>query len=307
MSCAGTRRALTPVTMKTLNYGIEIETVGINKAQAADAIQSVVGGVARPAGSGWEVEASDGRVWHAVPDGSLSGQANAEIVSPILRYEDLPTLQEVVRALRHAGGRTDATCGIHIHVDGARFDARATAHLVKIIAKQEVLIHAALGIQDHRLSRYCKPIDDAFLGRLEGQRPRTMAELTEAWYGHRDHRPSRYDQSRYRGVNLNSLFFRGTLEFRWFESTLHAGKVKAYVQLVLALAAKALRAKTTSAKRRKITSGTSKYDFRVFMLGLGLIGDEFKTARLHLMERLEGSAAWKGERRDRRPAESAES
>jgi hypothetical protein len=36
----------------------------------------------------------------------------------------------------------------------------------------------------------------------------------------------------------------------------------------------------------------------VFLLKLGLIGDEFKTARLHLMARLEGSAAWKGERRD---------
>ena len=31
---------------------------------------------------------------------------------------------------------------------------------------------------------------------------------------------------------------------------------------------------------------------------LGLIGDEFKTARLHLLARLNGSAAWKGERRD---------
>jgi hypothetical protein len=45
----------------------------------------------------------------------------------------------------------------------------------------------------------------------------------------------------------------------------------------------------------------------VFLLGLGLIGPEFKTARHHLLDHLGGSAAWKGERRDRRPAESAES
>ena len=38
---------------------------------------------------------------------------------------------------------------------------------------------------------------------------------------------------------------------------------------------------------------------------LGLIGEEFKTARLHLTKKLAGSAAWKGERRDRRPAASA--
>jgi hypothetical protein len=41
------------------------------------------------------------------------------------------------------------------------------------------------------------------------------------------------------------------------------------------------------------------------LLHLGLIGDEFKTARLHLTKKLAGSAAWKGERRDRRPAASA--
>jgi hypothetical protein len=43
----------------------------------------------------------------------------------------------------------------------------------------------------------------------------------------------------------------------------------------------------------------------VVLLHLGLIGDEFKTARLHPTKKLAGSAAWKGERRDRRSAEAA--
>lgn len=78
--------------------------------------------------------------------------------------------------------------------------------------------------------------------------------------------------------------------------------MKAYVQFVLALAAKALRAKAASSKRREFNVATAKYDWRVFLVShLGLIGDEFKTARLHLTKHLAGSAAWKGERRDRRP------
>ncbi len=81
--------------------------------------------------------------------------------------------------------------------------------------------------------------------------------------------------------------------------------MKAYVQLALALAAKALRAKTASSKRREFNPVTAKYDFRVFLLGLGMIGDEFKTARLHLTKKLAGSAAWKGERRDQRRVASA--
>ena len=109
--------------------------------------------------------------------------------------------------------------------------------------------------------------------------------------------------NRYHGVNLNSLFFRGTIEFRWFQGTIHAGEIKSYIQLVLAIAAKAISAKSSSSRRREFNAASARYDFRVFLLHLGMIGDEFKTARLHLMKRLGGSAAWKGERRDRAQGE----
>jgi hypothetical protein len=286
--------------MKTLRFGIEIETVGLDKEGAARAVATAIGGTARPAGGGWEAVAADGRAWRAVPDGSLSGYRSAEIVSPVLAWDDMERVQEVVRALHAAGARADASCGIHIHVDGSRFDAKELTSLAKIVHKQERLIEAALGIQSHRLSRYCRPIDAGFIERLERRPPRTVADVNAAWYGRQVHSPARYDQSRYHGVNLNSYFYRKTIEFRYFEGTTHAGKVKAYVQFCLALAAKALGAKSAQSRRREYNPATAKYDFRVFLLSLGLIGDEFKTARLHLLARLGGSAAWKGERRDRR-------
>jgi len=45
--------------------------------------------------------------------------------------------------------------------------------------------------------------------------------------------------------------------------------------------------------RRPHAEGTRahKYDFRVVLQHLGLIGDELKTARLHLTKKLAGSAA----------------
>ena len=58
-----------------------------------------------------------------------------------------------------------------------------------------------------------------------------MQEVSDAWYGYRNTSPQRYDQTRYHGLNLNSLFFRGTIELRYFKGTLHAGEVKAYLQL----------------------------------------------------------------------------
>lgn len=87
------------------------------------------------------------------------------------------------------------------------------------------------------------------------------------------------------------MFQKGTIEFRLFNSTTHAGKVKSYIQLCLAVSHQALSQR--SASRRKTQSANEKYTFRTWLLRLGLIGDEFKTARLHLLEHLEGCIAWK--------------
>jgi hypothetical protein len=293
--------------MRTLQFGIEIETVGINRHALALAIHNVVAGAPgsptmEPDGS-WRATDIQGRAWRVVRDGSLScGENSGEIVSPVLGYDDIELLQQIVRAVRAAGARADETTGIHIHVGARQFDAKSIANLVKTVHKQERLLEHALGVSERRLARYCRPIDPAFLERLEAHPPRTLQDVSAAWYGRHNANPSRYDSSRYHGLNLNSFFFRGTIEFRYFNGTLHAGAVKAYVQFVLALAAKALRAKTASSKRREFNVATAKYDWRVFLVShLRLIGDEFKTARLHLTKHLAGSAAWKGERRDRRP------
>jgi hypothetical protein len=286
--------------MRTLRFGIEIETVGQTRAAVCEAIRSVVGGTVRQGGGptcydAWEVVDATGRVWRAVADSSLSADhaRQAEVVSPILTYDDIPRLQEVVRAVRACGAHTDSTCGIHVHVDGARFDAKALRNLVKIVHKQEDLIEHALGVTAARQMRWCRGVDQGFLARIEARRPRTLTELNTAWYGHHNPAPQHYDYTRYRGLNLHSVWFRGTIEYRWFNGTLHAGKVKAYVQFALALAAKALTSRAASSRRRTYDPASAKYDFRCFLLGLGMIGDEFKTARLHLLDGLPGSAAWK--------------
>ena len=72
---------------------------------------------------------------------------------------------------------------------------------------------------------------------------------------------------------------------------MHAGKIKAYIQFCLAITAQALNQR--SASPAKTQSSNEKYTFRVWLLRLGMIGDEFKTARKHLLDHLEGCIAWK--------------
>lgn len=55
----------------------------------------------------------------------------------------------------------------------------------------------------------------------------------------------------------------------------------------------------SSASSRKTKSTNEKYTFRTLLLRLGLIGEEFKTARYHLLTELEGDIAFKNGRQER--------
>lgn len=267
----------TAAVMKSLRFGIEIETNGLR----VETITRILAGIEGCGG------------WKAVHDGSLSGGTySGEVVSPILTYGDLEKVQAIVRKLRENGATVDTSTGIHIHVDGSSFSAQQLLNLGNLISKEEKLIHAMLNIHANRL-RYCGTIDPNFVARLRSKRTINKEDVNAAWYGRHVSMPSRYDSSRYRGLNLNSYFYRGTIEFRYFNGTLHAGEVKAYIQFALALATKALTSKSVSKVTRVFDETNERYSARVLMHSLDLQGDEFKTARHHLSNHLRGPAQLK--------------
>lgn len=47
------------------------------------------------------------------------------------------------------------------------------------------------------------------------------------------------------------------------------------------------------AKPTRTHNSNEKYTFRTWLLRLEMIGDEFKTARQHLLKHLEGNIAWR--------------
>lgn len=294
-------RRLDTLKLQELRFGVEVETVKRRRGDVARAIQSVVGGEVTHSGrplcfDPWEVEDEQERVWRVVADGSLTNvfpDFRAEVVSPVLDYGDLPTLQQVVRAIHECGATVDDKCGMHIHVDASAFDGKTLANLAKIVHKQEELILIALGVSETRKHRYTKPMCSEFIARIERSRPKTKDQMNRIWYGYHNEHPEHYDQSRYHGVNFHSVWYRGTIEFRWFEATLHAGKMKAAVQFVLATAAKALNSRGASSGKRHFDPQSAKYDFRCFLTRLGLNGPEFKTARKHLLSAMPGDAAFK--------------
>jgi hypothetical protein len=215
-------------------------------------------------------------------------------VTPILTYQDMADLQEVVRSVRRIGAQATQTCGCHVHIDGTHFDGRTLANLVKIFYKQQELIIQALGVRPDRLEKYTKRIDGDLIRRIHRKHPKTLNDMNEIWYGQFNPDPQHYDSHRYCVLNLSSMFFRGSIEMRAANSTLHAGVIRAYVTFVLALAAKALNNRHASSQPREFDPTSARYDFRVFAcINLGLIGDEFKSVRMHLLKNLTGDSAFK--------------
>ena len=147
---------------------------------------------------------------------------------------------------------------------------------------------------ESRLRHYTQRTERGFIARLEKAKPTTREELNEAWFGYSNPNPAHYDHARYRAINLNNVWRTGTVEVRAFNGTNHAGEVKSHIVLCLAIAALAKNAKCASTKnQRPFCAESAKYDMRVFLLRLGLIGEEFKNVRMHLLKHLPGSTAWK--------------
>jgi len=293
--------------IKDQRFGIEIELTGLSRLRAAQVMAEYFGTPVSHDGGYYGIySVLDGqsRRWKVMSDGSITTEKkegrriipadstySVELVSPICKYEDIETIQEIVRKLRAAGAIANASCGIHVHVDASHHNANTLRNITNIMASKEDLIYKALQVNVARERRYCKKVEQSFLEELNRKKPKTLEQVSRIWYNGNDGRHEHYHNSRYHCLNLHSVFQKGTIEFRLFNGTTHAGKIKAYIQLCLAISHQALTQRCAS--RIKTQSTNEKYTFRTWLLRLGLIGDEFKTARLHLLEHLEGCIAWK--------------
>lgn len=290
--------------MRDQKFGIEIEMTGITRKKAAKVMANYLGGEIKHDGGYYdEYSVMDGRrrKWKVMFDSSIvavrkngthaGSEYKVEFVSPICQYADIPTIQELVREFRKAGAVAGENTGIHVHINAAPYTARTLRNITNIMYSKEDLIYKALQVTVDREHRYCQKVEEDFLQELNRKKPQSLEEVSKIWYKGIDGSHTHYHESRYHCLNLHSVFQKGTIEFRLFNSTTHAGKVKTYIQFCLAISGQALN--QTCAATRKTVSTNEKYTFRTWLLRLGMIGDEFKTARKFLLENLDGSIAWK--------------
>lgn len=302
--------------MKKQTIGVEVEMNHITREKAAKIAATFFEtgryqNTARRNGyNTWSAWDAQGREWKFQKDVSILGPDNekCELVTPILTYSDIETLQELIRKLRKAGAKSDATrgCGVHIHIGADGHTPQSMRNLANIMASHENLIAYALDLDMRRMERFCRTVDPRFLAELNRKKPKTMAAFANIWYGSQGcnyGRTQHYNDSRYHMLNYHATFTKGTIEFRLFQfdapadgkkNGLHAGQLKSYIQFCLALSQMAKQARTASPKPQQTEN--PKYAMRTWLLRLGFIGDEFKTARDILTRKLVGDTAFRNAR-----------
>ena len=299
--------------MKEQTIGVEVEMNNITREKAARIAADFFGTHRYENTAGrngyytWSAWDAQGREWKFQRDVSIAGpdSEKCELVTPILHYSDIENLQELIRRLRKAGAISHAGigAGVHIHIGANGHTPQSLRTLANIMASHENLIAEALKIDQGRMNRYCRTVNPKFIEQVNKKKPSTMAQLADLWYtsnGADYGRSQHYNDSRYHMLNLHATFTKGTIEFRLFQfdkpangkkNGLHAGQLKSYIQLCLALSQMAKDLRTASPKPQQHEN--PKFAMRTWLMRLGFMGEEFSTARDFLTRNLEGDAAFR--------------
>ena len=216
------------VTIQSQNFGVEIEMTGVSRGTAASVIANYfgVGGIHFAGGTYQTYEAKDskGRVWKCMRDGSITPRRRrggaiveaddtyrCEVVTPILQYEDITDLQEVIRALVKKGAMANSSCGIHVHVDGANHTPESLCRLLNFATGRQDLFYEALQIGS-RADHWCHKINPALFREMKKNGRASRNDAERIWYsvvndgydGGVD--SSHYNSTRYHGINLHACF-----------------------------------------------------------------------------------------------------
>ena len=308
------------IGIKEQCFGVEIEMTGITREEAAHALADYFGTTPEyweHIYGSWIVKDPAGKEWKLMSDSSIHPECQSadgylrldkdsaegmpykvEMVTPKLAYGDLSLLQECMRRLTAIGAKVNDSCGLHVHVDASAHNRQSLKNLIGIMYSKEDLLFKALRVNEARAIEWCQKVREPMLKKartLSAEETPDLTQLENIWYegfeGDGRTRRDHYNKSRYYALNLHSVFYRGTVEWRCFNSTLDPAKAAAYVNLCLAMSAQAIAQRSTVMKKTR--SDNELFTFRVWLVRLGLNGDEFKETRDVLLSNLDGDRAWR--------------
>lgn len=207
-------------------YGVEIEchsrishTALQEKIQNAFLINNSQHQVQVPGRYYHNTDATNFFTWEIKPDGSLTGSPfedfniGTEIVSPVLSGDDgLAALKIVCEAIKN-DVRISVKCGLHVH------------HGISISEFNKNLVNSWLNCQDHFYAALpSSRQNNVYCKKYNAQKAEEGTPI-ELW------RQQNNVCSRYYGLNLESFWLRGTVEFRCHSGSIEFDKINNWVKV----------------------------------------------------------------------------
>lgn len=188
------------------------------------------------------------------------------ILNPIVQEETNEVKVEQTEEIQNAPFEIAITMEDHTGI--------ALRNLINMIYSKQELIIKSLGISEDI-------INEDFVKGINVAKIQTSEEFKKE--------ADNIGKDNCKGIEFD--FKNKKILFKFINEEADAEKIKAYTQFIELLAQSAKELKHASAKVS--VTDNPKFTFRVFLIRLGMVGNEYKTARKILLKNLEGNAAFR--------------
>lgn len=174
-------------------------------------------------------------------DGSLDS-SGIEIQVPASSGRHIARLvQQACRSLEENGFDISRRCGLHVHIEYPSRMKTIKRLLLMIYACEPVFY--AINPKNRQYSNFCQPLNKAFsvheiihteakgIDRLFYSKKHR--DLTKSKV--RDFKRAKWNECRYFGFNLHSLFYQKTVEFRYHAGTMSPFKIIRWLRFLKAI------------------------------------------------------------------------
>lgn len=165
---------------------------------------------------------------------------------------------------------------LEITLPAEKHDGKTLTNLVRIFYSRGKIINKSIG--------YSKAfnISEIFIQKLDEKRPETKEEFLEI-----------LNKCGGNSINSGIEFSDKCIKFTGFQLSEDADKNKAYLNLAALVNDAALKQKHININKHEISN--EKYYFRVWLIRLGMKGDDYKSTRQILLKNLTGNSAFRTE------------
>ncbi|QDR81363.1 hypothetical protein [Sporomusa termitida] len=207
------------------------------------------------------------------PNGSgrewLVDKAGA-VVTEGVKLDNVAEVFAVLKVLEENGIEAAGRAAVTLSIDGHW--GRSLQNLVNILSAKERLIAKAMGTgQPFMIPEIVKKINAVRLKTIEDFLEVAGSEVSP-------------------GLAIT----QDTITLRWFAATLNPEAIAAYIQFAFAVNAMAMMQRHATPNEKE--TDNEKYTFRVWLLRLGFIGQEYSASRKLFLGRLDGNGSFRTEK-----------